>query len=1157
LRKRFKIPLITVAVLVFVIVIGAVWAVKSGWLTQRAVALVNERALAETNLSVDVGRLSGNVFHRFGLELVTVTTRDGRDTVATIDRIFAEYDWRQLWRGDWNFSLIAIDSLRIHLPRDSILPFVTALMPQRESDAPRSAPLLSVTVDTLRIDNARVLQLGDGTAIADSIEVVASVSYSGGEVDGRLRRGVFHEPHWGRTELSGVVSVRPDGWSVDSLRLVTARSHVSGRGNAEKWIVTAHPVDFHDLALVVEGLPDAQFNFDGEIVPPRQDVWHIAGTATGTIEEFELESVSLGFAVEGSHLAFDSLRGFIQGSYWDGTADLNVSRLPVEYRYTGTVRGFDLARWVDDGIPSNLSGHVSGTGFGFADPELVLDLTVNLGQGSFNDIDFDHASGRMSISLDDVVIDDDFVVRWGHNQFEGGGRIQYDDSLDVFGNIYSDDLRSWRRLVGVDSLGGRSSGYVYIFGETASPDLAGRIISDSLVLAGITTRDLAASIHVPDFLTPTEGTITAQLGQSAVGAIDVDSAYIRASLVGPSLRFDSIIASSASLTIRGRGRLDWSDPRVQLQFFPLDLTWEADQFSAGDTIGLYIDSSGIDLDLLSVESTFGYFETLGRYWFNDSIDFILGVEGFPVAPVWRRFFPTTDVSGEFDCTGLLYGTLSDPIVELDVVFSSLTYGDFRPGRLAGEVYFSDGHLRTEGLTLERRRMEAIFSGVLPMNFSIDPPIFELPDKPIEGYLTATGDALPVAYFLPETVEYLRGPFSVSAAVSGTINSPLFHGNMFIRSGELKAVEIANPVEDLSADIRLVQDTILIERAEGIIRDKRKRGRVNATGNVRILTYTTFDYNLHVTGRTVPARFEFEDYYVESDFDLDVIGVTPPLVRGTISPVRIEDRMPFDDEIGPGTIDTTTWDWDLEIVMPGNYWIQNDQINAELTVDIRLLRQRGEITYLGTAEVIRGQVYLFDKTGRIRRGVLSFNNVGEPNPELDIEVSFRIRRPRIEGTFATENSQVDDLNLHVGGTAAEPIIGLLDPETGYTEQDVLLLLTTNTLIGATGDDLARDPWAERLRFAATGLLLSEVQRVAARKLGIETLEITSGGAAENTEVTVGRYFTSSLYLYGTSPIDVGGGQEVGFEYRFNRNMFLEGRRDRENLYRLSVHFSWDY
>jgi autotransporter translocation and assembly factor TamB len=263
---------------------------------------------------------------------------------------------------------------------------------------------------------------------------------------------------------------------------------------------------------------------------------------------------------------------------------------------------------------------------------------------------------------------------------------------------------------------------------------------------------------------------------------------------------------------------------------------------------------------------------------------------------------------------------------------------------------------------------------------------------------------------------------------------------------------------------------------------------------------------------------------------------------------VEDRTSFDEEAIEVVIDTTMWDWDITVELPGNYWIHNDQIDAEMSADLRLLRDKGRATYLGTAEIIRGKVYLFDKIGRIKRGVLTFDDTNDPDPRLDIDVEFRIRQPRLEG----DQKNPDDipLKLHVGGRASEPLIQLIQTEDNFTEQDVLLLLAANS---RTGDD----PSADRIKFAATGLLFSEVQRLAARKLGLETLEINSAGDATSTEITVGRYFSPHLYLYGSSPIDAAGRQEVGFEYRLNRRLFLEGNRDEENLYRLNLHLNWDY
>jgi hypothetical protein len=156
---------------------------------------------------------------------------------------------------------------------------------------------------------------------------------------------------------------------------------------------------------------------------------------------------------------------------------------------------------------------------------------------------------------------------------------------------------------------------------------------------------------------------------------------------------------------------------------------------------------------------------------------------------------------------------------------------------------------------------------------------------------------------------------------------------------------------------------------------------------------------------------------------------------------------------------------------------------------------------------------------------------------------------------TSPSPIVDLNLHISGRASEPLI---QPEAPYSEQDALLLLAANMTLSSGSDSLGvSDPLANRLRFAATGLVFSEVRRAAARKLGLETLEINSGDNPFDASITLGRYVFPQLYLYGTTPIDAGAGQEVGFEYRISRRVFVDGNRDKNNLYRMNLHFNWEY
>ncbi|MDF1546141.1 MAG: translocation/assembly module TamB domain-containing protein, partial [bacterium] len=107
---------------------------------------------------------------------------------------------------------------------------------------------------------------------------------------------------------------------------------------------------------------------------------------------------------------------------------------------------------------------------------------------------------------------------------------------------------------------------------------------------------------------------------------------------------------------------------------------------------------------------------------------------------------------------------------------------------------------------------------------------------------------------------------------------------------------------------------------------------------------------------------------------------------------------------------------------------------------------------------------------------------------------------------------------------------------------------------------------QLQQRISGLVSTQVSSIGTRQLnqlgvGVETFEIEpvygNTGDALSARVTVGFYTAPNLYVYGRSPLSGQTGQEVGFEYRFNRALLVEGQRDEEELYHLNLKLHWEF
>jgi autotransporter translocation and assembly factor TamB len=1150
--RVLKIILSVIAVLAFLAVGLLLIITRTPIVKDQAVGYLSGK-LGHGAVEIDAGRVAGDLINGLSLDDVVIVLKDvdPPDTIAHIANLSVEYDLLELLREPHLVRRITAVEPRILLPYGPFSALRQRLVSDSSGDGEEGSPLPDLRVEMLSVVNGIVERRGEAEPMASGVNLHFRVEHSGGEWTVRVLPSIAQTAPWGTLSVEGKLMFRDDALSVDSVMIRTERSDISASGTPEGLRLRAQPVDFADIDVLVSLGVSARLDYVGTIAPrTERGEWAFDGMASGQIEGYRLSNLDVAFSVSSEGLQFDRLSGRVSGARWNGTGYIDLISDPECWGFQGGVRDFDLMQFAPGTLASDLSGNVRITAEGVTDETLAISAGIDLGPGHFDHIEFDEARGDIFVTTDSVVFADGFRMTVRETEFVGAGTVDYDDSLDVFANVVCSDLHLWDRSIFIDSLEGTADGYIYLSGLTADPDLSGVAYSDSLRMYDLSTKDFQARFYVPQFLSERSGTVEARWGESSTWGVATDSIGLEATLTGTRVDITWGRWSSPYVRVEGAGCLDWAADTIPIRLFPFSVLWEGQSYTVSDSITIVIDSVGFDLGAPEFRGPLGILNAEGRIDYDNTMDLDLDVRRFRLEAFWRRFFPDIPLAGLIATRGHVGGTFDLPRFSLSGTVTNLEYDERPFGDLQFDLSYRDRRLSVRQARLDNPDFHVDVTGTFPIDLAFRPVERRVLDLPLVGRLSSAGEVLDrIASFQPDVLESVRGPFAVSAALSGTPLAPRLIGDAHLRAGRIKALEIVDPIESVQIDLSLRQDTILIERAVGTVGEKGGKENVRATGTLRIESYNEFAYDLRLIGSRVPAQFEFEDFTVETDFDLTVRGSTPPVIAGRLNPQRVDDREPFDPDPPNRIPDTTLWDWDLTIDLPGNYWIHNDQIEAEMSAELRLRRQQGLVDFIGTAEIIRGKVYLLDKVGRITRGELYFDDPTNPDPRLDIDVVFRIHQPRVESTGPGSSQDVVDLELHVAGRASEPLI---QPEPPYSEQDVLLLLTANTTAASGGD-----PLMDRLRFGATGLLFSELQRVMARRLGLQTFEIESGVDPRDTRITVGLYTTPHLYLYGTSPVHAGGEQELGFEYRFSRHLFLEGNRDKDNLYRLNLHFNWDY
>ncbi len=120
---------------------------------------------------------------------------------------------------------------------------------------------------------------------------------------------------------------------------------------------------------------------------------------------------------------------------------------------------------------------------------------------------------------------------------------------------------------------------------------------------------------------------------------------------------------------------------------------------------------------------------------------------------------------------------------------------------------------------------------------------------------------------------------------------------------------------------------------------------------------------------------------------------------------------------------------------------------------------------------------------------------------------------------------------------------------------MMLMVLNSPASSATQSLSTTQLEQRI-FEGAGHRLS---KTLTRNIGIEQIQIVpsygSDQQFEGAQLYLGLYFTSNLYTFLSSPLGFEQGTELGFEYRFGRNLYVGGRRDRDNFYHLNLNLNW--
>jgi hypothetical protein len=1135
---------------------------------------------ANLPLKVKIGQIGGDYYSQLVLSNVSVIYDDGQSsyTMAEIPMLTAEYSISDLWQGDFKFRKIAIDAARLALRKS---PDNKWLIPKPLSASEQKASVFNFEVNSIILNNLDISLCN----IKDSL--LFKNIYLKGRMEGREKTYTANidsfsyrssDTRFNLNGASGKITLTGNNLMFQDFTIVTDSSDfaISGQVVLEKnllWksILNARRINFNEFSSFLGTRLDGNIAADGTI-EYKDKTYSGTLTVSGIFMDRRFDSLWAIFKFYDNKLVFDSLDGIIlNGCRLVGHGDINLGHHPEDYRLTGRMDHFNLNELVFDTYQSNLSGKIIASGYGLTEDDLSIKVTANLDESWFDEYHAYRGGGTMTITTDSIIIDDEFEIEYLNNIFAVRGRLAYSGGVELDGTAQFEDLSAFNGQIFLDRMGGRADLNFIVDGALSNPNIRGQLVSDSLWLYDIYSKQAESNFKIDRFLYDRKGTVDLDLRSGIAYDFPYDSLSLQMSVDSAYVFIDGAQIDNQYVDITGTGLLDYASYPQRLYIDSIFITALGLSLVNDSTIDISIDSAGYDFLRCRLLRPTGFIDGSGRMNYDESMDFNLIMGNVDIAPFIRLIADTLNIDGVMSGKAKITGNFLSPRIKFLGKIDTLSYEKLVLGDLFTDIDYFDKEIKIDSVTLDSHSGYYIGRGTFPIDLSFQKINERFTDQEQNISISAYDTRMDAVHLMLDVVDYITGDFRADFKLTGKPLQPKIDGDVTIHNGQLKLYYLVDPLDSLNIDMRMVDKNIYIDDISAVCQNtKTQPGRVRGTGQITINSIDSLDYDVKLKLSDFYANYELGDVSGLVDANLNVVGKTPPTVTGDVTLKSALYREEFSKESDGWVILTSlqgdkTWDLNLNINAISNLWIKNTEIDAELSGQLNFIREKGNYRYIGSMEILRGKGYLADKVFKIESGsTINYEDIEYPNPRLDIYASTKIRGADATQTGGSQSTSYE-LRVYITGTLDEPIISAAESSTGspqFTTDEIIPLIFTDYYQAGNSSMLGNSSQVGgRLASGLSGYLSSQFAQIGSRTLGVETFEIDPvyGDKFDplGTRLTVGFYTHPNLYIYGRSAISSVTGSEVGFEYRLKKFLLIEGRRDENELYHLLLNFYWDY
>ena len=494
-------------------------------------------------------------------------------------------------------------------------------------------------------------------------------------------------------------------------------------------------------------------------------------------------------------------------------------------------------------------------------------------------------------------------------------------------------------------------------------------------------------------------------------------------------------------------------------------------------------------------------------------------------------------TGNFNMGGTTHKTQFDLNGKIDNAF----FGPIPLGTVTGKGHYSNKGLQFNQISSTWNGNHITVEASLPLDLDITSPNAQEWQPGGELSVKTKGNiqsAVFLSEFLVET-DSIIGDIKVSLDISGPPNNLMRNGSIQIKNGEIYSVLMDEPVRKISTTATLQDNQLSIISFTGSLNDSNSKSKAKdnftLTGKMDFTQFFEPYFDIHAIGEQVFFRSLNGDIEGYGDLDITVSGKDTLEINGVVAAKTGAIYMEF---VGDDPVESVeakgrlTTNYNIRFPIENTFSIRNSQIDAKISGEIAMSKQFENVwNYSGEIEFVEGEIYYYlGDVFENLEGVMTMDGQGF-NPTLDLSASTRIGDAEIM--------------LGVFGPFDNPE-WRFESDKGYTESDILQLLTFNTRVAEEGFT------AEGLGTQAQTILGAYLERQLERNF-VRATGLKSAGLIEDVEISG---TTDYLSQREGEEFSISAKVNQNFSFSYRRSFSLQGAYKKKVgvEYKLNPNFS---